>query len=62
METKNNQSQYWLCNALIGKNRVQGRVLAKNKPEAIERMLKATHTRYPNSLVIVLGDSCRKLY
>lgn len=52
---------YWLCKALIGKNQVQGRILAINKPEAVKRMLKATHNRYPNSLVVVLGGECRRL-
>lgn len=52
---------YWLCTALIGKNRVQGRVLAGNKPEAIQRMSQAAHNRHPNSLIVVLGGQCRRL-
>lgn len=52
---------YWLCHALVGKNKVQGRVLAKDRPQAIERMLRAAHSRYPKSLIVVMGGQCRRL-
>lgn len=52
---------YWLCHALVGKNKVQGRVLASNRSEAIQRMLQATHNQHPKSLVVVLGNQCRRL-
>lgn len=50
---------YWHYNALIGKNRVSGRVRASSKKEAMQRGLKAVHARYPNSLVVMLGGTVR---
>lgn len=46
---------YWNIKAMVGKNKVTGRVTAGSKPEAIKRGLAAVHAAYPHSLVVVYG-------
>lgn len=46
---------YWNIKAMVGKNKVGGRVTAGSKQEAIRRGLAAVHAAYPHSLVVLYG-------
>lgn len=46
---------YWNIKAIVGKNKVGGRVTAGSKQEAIRRGLAAVHAAYPHSLVVLYG-------
>lgn len=52
---------YWHVEGRIGKNTAIGRVKAVDKAEAIDRGLKAAHSKYPGSLVVMLGGKCRPI-